>query len=48
MENIVYIYIYIYIYVYVCVCVCVCVCYAFVDLNNELYKMHGIYIKVGI
>ena len=27
-------------------CVCVCVCCAFVCLDNKLYKMHGIYIKI--
>ena len=29
-----------------CVCVCVCVCCAFVGLDNKLYKMHGMYIKI--
>ena len=37
-----------YIYIYICVCVCVCVCgcvfYAFVVLDNKLYKMHGTYV----
>ena len=28
------------------VCVCVCVFCTFVGLDNELYKMHGTYIKI--
>ena len=37
-----------YIYIYICVCVCVCVCYAFVGLDNQLYMMHGTFIKIQI
>jgi len=35
----------IYICMCVCVCVCVCVC-AFVSLDNKLYTMHGMYIRM--
>jgi len=27
-------------------CEYIYICYAFVDLDNKLYKMHGMYIKI--
>ena len=47
-----YIYIYIYTHTYTHThtraYVCLCVCYAFVGLDNQLYKMHGTFIKIQI